>query len=194
MAREIGGVQQGECEYRGITSTFEELTRVYVLQVYQGGKLVRWEASPSPQNPDTETLVAGVFTVDSLKVSLREPPAEIARLRRAAPPAIGVVWRYSTLGAIRITAANEYAVDALAVFRQTIDDFIARMVVTTGPAVLRQGPGPDFPVVERFAAGTVFLRQEGEPAAPGWTYARLPSSQVVGWLENENLRALEYVR
>lgn len=194
-SRDIVDLQQAECEYRGITSSFEELTRVYVLQTYEESELLRWEARPSPQNPETETLVTGIFTVTSPKPSDRELPPQIAAIRRQAAPSIGITWRYSTLAAVRITAFNEYAVDALAVFRQTIDDFIAKMVVVTSPTALRQGPGADFPFVEEVKAETVLLQQP-EPGQEdsSWLYVRVPSSSVEGWIKKDNLKPLENVQ
>ena len=61
MARDISALQRAECEYRGIATSFDELTRAYILQVYEDGQLVRWQAQPSPYNPETETLVTAVL-------------------------------------------------------------------------------------------------------------------------------------
>ncbi|MCY3668680.1 MAG: hypothetical protein OXH81_23720, partial [Gemmatimonadetes bacterium] len=51
MARDIDDLQRAECEYRGIAASFDELTRAYILQVYEDGQLLRWQAQPSPYNP-----------------------------------------------------------------------------------------------------------------------------------------------
>jgi hypothetical protein len=191
VERDIGSLQQAECEYRGITSSFEELTRVYVLETYQEGKLVRWEASPSPQNPDTEALVTGIFTVEGANEPKPDVPAQIVELRNQAPPIIGVSWRYSTLASVRITAANDYAVDAIAVYRRTIDAFLARMMVVTAPAILYRGPGIDNPTVQNIDAGTVLLLEMPPEDSANWSYVRIPSTTVVGWIAEENLKALE---
>jgi len=191
MERDIASLQQAECEYRGITSSFEELTRVYVLEIYREGKLVRWEASPSPQNPDTETLVTGIFSVEGAVEPKPDVPPQIVELRHQAPPVIGVSWRYSTLASVRITAANDYAVDAIAVYRRTIDAFLARMMVVTAPAILHQGPGTDFPTVQDIEAGTVLLLETPPEDSANWSYVRIPSTTVFGWITEENLKALE---
>lgn len=196
VARDIAGMRQAECEYRGITSTFEELTRVYVLKTYQGGELIRWEGRPSPQNPASETLVTGIFKVTGVKdIEAPEIPAPIVALRDGAPSTIGVTWRYSTLAAVRITAANDYAVDALAVFQRTVDGFIAQMVFVPGPALLRQGPGTNYPIAENIEAGTVLLLQpspETAAASPSWRYVRIPSTSTFGWITEEELVTVEH--
>ena len=61
-AREIGLLQRAECEYQGIAASYDEVTRAYLVEVYKGGRLIRWQARPSPRNPETETLVTAVFT------------------------------------------------------------------------------------------------------------------------------------
>ncbi|MEW6755885.1 MAG: hypothetical protein AB1505_33645, partial [Candidatus Latescibacterota bacterium] len=63
LSRDVAALQQAEVEYRGITTTFGELTRVYVLQSFRDGELLRWEAQPGPGDPGTETLVTAVFRV-----------------------------------------------------------------------------------------------------------------------------------
>lgn len=196
LARDIASLRQAECEYRGITSTFEELTRVYVLQTYDGSELVRWEGRPSPQNPASEALVTGIFEIAGVK-NIEDPqvPEEIVALRTRASSTIGVTWRYSTLAAVRITAANDFAVDALAVFQQTVDGFISQMVFVPKPAVLRQGPGADFSIAEKVEAGTVLLVQpspQASAASPSWKYVRIPSTPTFGWIAEEELITVEH--
>jgi len=197
-ARDIASLQQTECEYRGITSTFEELTRAYVLQTYEGSELIRWEGRSSPENPASEARVTGIFRVAGVKdIEDPEVPAQIVALRGGASPIIGVTWRYSTLAAVRITAANDYAVDALAVFRRTVDEFIAQMVFVTSPVVLRQGPGAEFPAVEKVEAGTVLLLQsppEATAISPSWRYVRIPSTATFGWVSEEELITVDHDR
>ena len=69
MALDIDGLQRAECEYRGIVARFDELTRAYILQAYEDGQLLRWQAQPSPYNPETETLITAVFTATGPKES-----------------------------------------------------------------------------------------------------------------------------
>ena len=45
MALDIDALQRAECEYRGIVARFDELTRAYILQVYEDGQLLRWQRS-----------------------------------------------------------------------------------------------------------------------------------------------------
>ena len=197
-SRDIASLQQTECEYRGITTTFEELTRAYILQTYEGGRLLGWEARLSPQNPVAETLVAGIFDVASAKKGAKGAvPPEAAALRHRAPPTLKVTWRYRTLGAVHIAPANDYAADALAVYRQLVDEFIAQMMVTLVPVVLRQGPGDSFPAVEQVDEGTVLLQQSSpeETEMPStWRYVRIPSTTTFGWVAAEDLLAVEHER
>ncbi len=188
---DIARLRKTECEYRGIIANFEEVTRAYALVIYDQAKLVRWEARPSPYNPDTETLVTGLFTTTGPKSDA--PPAEprIEAARRQALPSFGVAWRYSSLGIILITAHNIYARDALAVFQQTVDGFINQMVLVTESVSLRAGPGQDFPVIEELKAGTMLLLEDQREH---WSYIRIPSTQTKGWLYKQHLRSLSHAR
>ena len=101
MALDIDGLQRAECEYRGIAASFDELTRAYILQAYEDGHLLRWQAQPSPYNPETETLVTAVFTAAGPKASA--PVPELAHLRAQSGTAgAGITWRYSKLAAVRV--------------------------------------------------------------------------------------------
>ncbi|MFA6112207.1 MAG: hypothetical protein WDA75_25900, partial [Candidatus Latescibacterota bacterium] len=147
--RDIAGLRQAECEYRGIKASFDELTRVYVLQAYEGGRLVRWEAGPNPRNPEGEALVTAVFAVTGPKAVRYAVPPELAERRQAAAPELAVTWRYGTLASVQVEPGNAYAVDAVAEYRRTVDGFVARMVVVLHDAELLQGPGPGQPSVGR---------------------------------------------
>jgi len=186
-ALDITRLQKSECEYRGIIASFEEVTQAYALKIYDGAELVRWEARPSPKNPFTETQITGVFTATSLKPYGHPAELQINAARRQALPSFEVSWRYSTLGIILITAHNIYARDALTVFRQTVDDFIAQMVIVTAPAALRKGPGPDYQIVEKVETGAVLLLEEEQEH---WSYVRIPSAKTAGWLKKEHLSVL----
>ena len=189
---EIAYLCQTECEYRGITATFETLTRTYALQTYDGPRLDRWEARPNPRHPDSETLVTGIFTAAGLKLSGDAAvPRAVAEARRQAQPSFGVVWCVSRLGGFRVTAHNVYAKDALTVFQRTVDDFIARMVVLASPAELREGPGGSYAGIRHVAAGTVLLREEQRDE---WSYVRIPETRVSGWLEEEHLVGVDRER
>ena len=84
MAKDIDRLQRAECEYKGITASFDELTRAYILKVYEQGELLRWQAEPSPFNPETETLVTAVFSAKRQKIPA--DTAAIAQIRNEAPP------------------------------------------------------------------------------------------------------------
>ena len=185
MARDIGQLQRAECEYRGITASFDEVTRAYILQVYEGGLLLRWQAQPSPFNPETETLITAVFTATGQKAPAPNP--EIARFR-AGSQAEGITWRYSTLAATRISAHGDYAQDAMTVFRITVDDFVDRMVYAPTAVALRDATSPAGEVLAQIEAGTVLLVEEEREA---WLHVRRPSSKETGWLPRSQVRFID---
>ena len=93
MARDIDALQRAECEYRGIVARFDELTRAYILQVYEDGELLRWQAQPSPYNPETETLVTAVFTTvwsQGIRSTCPSWPISAPRVGRQVPESLGV--------------------------------------------------------------------------------------------------------
>lgn len=186
MARDISGLQRAECQYRGIVARFDELTRAYILQVYDGGQLLRWQAQPSPYNPETETLVTAVFTAAGPKASA--PVPELAHLRAQSGAGAGVTWRYSTLAAVRVAPHGDLARDAMAVFRATVDGFVERMVYAPGGGALRTAPAPSAPVLARVEAGAVLLVEEERA---GYVRVRRPPASAAGWLERGHVRAVE---
>lgn len=188
--RDVAGLRQAECEYRGIKASFDELTRAYVLQVYEGGRVVRWEAGPNPRNPEGEALVTAVFSVTGSKAVRYVVPPELAEQRRAAVPELAVTWRFGTLAAVQIEPGNAYAADALDEYRRTVDGFVARMVVVLHDAELRQGPGTEHPPVGRVTGGTVLLLETDADPASAWAPVRIPSTPTAGWIERDNLKAV----
>ena len=187
MARDIDGLQRAECEYRGIAASFDELTRAYILQAYEDGQLLRWQAQPSPYNPETETLVTAVFTAAGPKTSA--PLPELAHLRAQSGSAgAGITWRYSRLAAVRIEPHGDLARDAMAVFRATIDDFVERMVYAPDGGALRADPTPNAPVLARVEAGAVLLVEEEQA---GYVRVRQPPATAAGWLERKHVRVVE---
>jgi len=187
MARDIDDLQRAECEYRGIVARFDELTRAYILQVYEDGQLLRWQAQPSPYNPETETLVTAVFTAAGPKTSA--PLPELAHFRAQSGSAgAGITWRYSRLAAIRVAPHGDLARDAMAVFRATIDDFVKRMVYAPGGGALRADPTPNAPVLARVEAGVVLLVEEEQA---GYVRVRQPPATAAGWLERKHVRVVE---
>ncbi len=189
MARDIDALQRAECEYRGIAASFDELTRAYILQTYEDGQLLRWQAQPSPYNPETETLVTAVFTTTGPKASA--PVPELAHLRAQSGSAgAGVTWRYSKLAAVRVAPHGDLAHDAMAVFRATIDSFVERIVYAPTGGVLRAAPAPNAPMLARIEAGAVLLVEEERA---GYVRVRQPPATAAGWLERKQVRAVEEV-
>ena len=182
-------LRRAQCEYRGITATFEEVTRAYALKAYEQAELLRWEAGPSPDNPAIETLVWAVFSAAG--VAPDPVPLAVREVRRQGLSTFGVGWRYNQLVSTQITPYNAYARDALAVFRRTVDDFIAQMVVVKTPAALRTGPGPDHAIVDSVQAGTVLLLENSQE---GWGQVRIPSTPTVGWLATDTFYQLAHVQ
>ena len=185
MARDIDGLQRAECEYQGIVARFDELTRAYILQVYEGGQLLRWQARPSPYNPETETLVSAVFTAAGPKAAA--PVPELAPLRPHSPAEAEITWRYSKLAATQVAPHSALARDALAVFRATVDGFIERMVYAPASGVLRAAPAPNAPMLGRIEAGVVLLVEEERA---GYVRVRQPPAAAAGWLKREQVRAV----
>ncbi len=187
MARDIDDLQRAECEYRGIAASFDELTRAYILQAYEDGQLLRWQAQPSPYNPETETLVTAVFTAAGPKASA--PVPELAHLRtQSGLTGAGITWRYSKLAAVRVAPHGDLAHDAMAVFRATVDDFVERMVYAPTGGVLRAAPVPSAPVLTRVEAGAVLLVEEERA---GYVRVRQPPASAAGWLERTQVLAVE---
>ena len=189
MTRDIDALQRAECEYRGIAASFDELTRAYILQVYEGGQLLRWQAQPSPYNPETETLVTAVFTAAGPKASA--PLPELAHLRvQSRTAGAGVTWRYSKLAAIQVAPHGDLARDALAVFRATVDGFVERMVYAPVGGVLHTAPAPNAPTLTRVEPGAVLLVEEERA---DYVRVRQPPAGAAGWLERKHVRAVEKI-
>ena len=186
MARDIEQLQRAECEYRGISASFDELTRAYILKVYKGGQLLRWQAEPSPYNPETETLITAVFTARGQKNPTDNDAIDDIRDKSRA--AVGITWRYSTLAATRITAHGDFALDAMAVFRQTVDDFVDRMVYAPAPIELLSERSLAAPVHALVEQGAVMLIEEEQGA---WLRVRQPSSTDTGWLKRDQIQYVD---
>ena len=46
-------VRSAECRYRGISASFDELTRAYALTAFEDSELENWTSRPTPNHPDT---------------------------------------------------------------------------------------------------------------------------------------------
>ena len=196
IGRDVRYVRRAECEYRGITGSFEDVTRAYVLETYDGSELIGWKGEPSRSNPESETLVTAWYRVDEAKPVVEAiVPDSMRTLRRHASPRLPIIWRYGTLAGVRIEAANDYARDAIAVFRLTVDRFIRSMVVAESDLVLRTAPAPNADIAHRVGAGTVLLREiplaSATPVATNWSYVRVPSTTRCGWAPTERLKPVQ---
>ena len=182
MARDISALQRAECEYRGIAARFDELTRAYILQAYEDGHLLRWQAQPSPYNPQTETLVTAVFTAAGPKASA--PGSDLAHVRTQGG---GITWCYSKLAAVRVAPHGDLARDAMAVFSATVDGFVERMVYAPAGGVLRTAPDPSASVLAPIEAGAVLLVEEERA---GYVRVRQPPAAAAGWLKRTQVQAV----
>lgn len=187
--REILLLQGTECEYKGIKTTFDEMTKAYALTIYNKASFVRWDAQPNPDNPDTEALVSGIFTTWGVATSPRKESIDqkVIEIRRKAVPSLVVTWRVKKLAGVDIVPHNGYAHDAIAVYRRTVNNLIDRMVFTIHTTAMREGPGDDYAVIKPLEIGTVLL-QEGEEGA--WVCVRVPSTVIQGWVGKGDTQAI----
>jgi len=177
-------VKSAKCEYRGITASFEELTRAYTLKAYDDPRLLGWKVRPG-RNPDSEAIVTCRFRVSGPKFST-DADSSVVELRRGAGSSLAVTWYLNTLAEIRITAGQDpYALDALEVFRQTIDDLLGRLVVLAESSSLREEPGSDSLILADVGAGDILLEEKRSLA---WSFVRVPSTATAGWLHSKRLR------
>ena len=195
VGRDVDRLRQAECEYRGITATFEDLTRAYLLEAYQDGEVVRWEGQPARGNPEYESVVTAWCRAGGPRPSReRTVPAAAAARRSAAGGRFPVRWRYGTLAAVRIEPANEFASDALAVFRATVDRLVRSLVIVEEATPLRADPAADAAVLRQVEAGSVLVKEEapaGAAAAPGWCFVRVPATPERGWIASDRLAPVD---
>ena len=178
-------VRSAECEYRGITASFDELTRAYALTAFRNPRLQGWDARPNPASPETEALVTAAFLVDGLLPP--EDGAEVPDLRRRVGETLRVTWRLNSLAAVPVNAFDDFARDALDSFRRTVDGMLERMVYLPRPAGLRAVPGAADST--RLEAATVLLLEGGpEGRRRGWTRVRVSADTTAGWVRSDLLR------
>ena len=184
-ALDIELVRSGKVEYKGIEANFEELSRAYALTVFSEAEFLGWSAIPNPTHPEAEALVTCRF-----RVAGAAPGSSPAG-------ALDVTWRLNTLAGIQIAAHDDVAQDAIANFRNTVEDFLDRLVlVGKEDAFLRSGPGPGHPVVDTLDPGTPLLREE---TAGEWTRVKPAGSGMKGttaasgWLRSEHLGLLPHI-
>ena len=192
-ALDIELVRSGKVEFKGIEATFEELSRAYALTVFSEAEFLGWSAVPNPTHPEAEALVTCRFRVAGAAPGSSPAGAAPPQVRHRAGP-LDVTWRLNTLAGIGIAPHDEVARDAIANFRNTVEDFLDRLVlVGKEDAFLRGGPGPGHPVVDTLDPGTPLLREE---TAGEWTRVKPAGSGMQGttaasgWLRSEHLGLL----
>jgi hypothetical protein len=180
---DIDRVRWAECEYRGITATFETLSKAYALKAYKSAEFIGWDARPSPRNPETEALVSCRFQVQGVVADSTFADSTL-ELRRAVGSNLEITWRLNTLYRIRISEHDDYARDALFMFTRTVDELHDRIAVVGAATTLRSGPGQGHETVASLEVGTIVLQGE---QADGWSSIEVHGDTLAGWLETERL-------
>ena len=188
---DVESVRAAECEYRGITASFDEITRAYALTNFDNPRLQGWQARPNPASPDTEALVTASFLVDGARP--REDGAETLpspALRHGTDQPLEVTWRLNRLAAVPVNAFGGHARGALDSFRRTVDGLLGRMVYLAQPAGLRASPGAaDSTRLE--SATVLLLEDDAGGRAEGWTRVRVPADTTAGWVRSDLLRPVQ---
>ena len=178
---DVESVRAAECEYRGITASFDEITRAYALTDFDNPRLQGWQARPNPASPETEALVTASFLVAG-----NPPPAP----GRGTDQTLEVTWRLNSLAAVPVNPFGGHARGALDSFRRTVDGLLGRMVYLAGPAGLRASPGAADST--RLEAATVLLLEEhADGPTDGWTRVRVPADTTAGWVRSDLLRPVD---
>tara|TARA_Y100001978_G_scaffold83837_1_gene75221 strand:- start:6040 stop:6690 length:651 start_codon:yes stop_codon:yes gene_type:complete len=186
VENDLLSLRKAECSYRGITATYEEVTEAYIIENYARGSVLGWRVQPNPRNPDNESLVTAIYQVEGPPKPDGRPFVD--RLRSSAPPNVSITWRYSSLAAIRIEPANDYARDALGSFTNIVDSFISRMVVAVEDIALSTRPNSTPSGDKYVSKGTVLLMEKREN---DWVEVRQPSSPLSGWAPKTSLLSVE---
>ena len=189
-ALDLERVRSAECEYRGITASFDEITRAYALTAFDNPRLQGWQARPNPASPETEALVTATFLVDGARPpqagAENPPPAP----RHGTGETLEVTWRLNSLAAVPVNAFGDHARGALDSFRRTVDGLLGRMVYLSRPAGLRAAPGAaDSTRLE--AATVLLLEDDAGRRANGWTRVRIPADTTAGWVRSHLLRPVQ---
>ncbi len=180
-------VRSAECAYRGITASFEELSRAYALSVYREARFIGWEARPNPHHPEAEALVVGTFAVAGLQDS---PPASWGKgpeIRASVRGHLSLTWCLNNMGQVRVLPHDDFARDAVEVFRETVDRHVDRMSYLAEAAILRAEPDPAAAAVAELNIGQLLLRERRQG---GWIHVSLPSSRTQGWVDSSLARPI----
>lgn len=179
-------VRSAECRYRGISASFDELTRAYALTAFEDSELENWTSRPNPNHPDTEALIRCRFRVSGPRDDAPAARGPVTAEHRAAvDDVLDITWRLSTVAAVQVQPYSPLARDALDVFRTIVDRLLDRMVYLNDEIDLLDAP--DGVPVGRLSAGTLLLREEHEGA---WAFVRVPSDTTAGWVLDERLRSV----
>ena len=185
MAEAILSMRTTECEYRGIKTTFENMTKAYGLQAFRETEFLGWEAEPDPDDPLVDTLVRGRFRTGSVADASN---VSFGERRGRGVPVLEVTWRVHGLGEVDIIPDDFFAQDAVQVFKDLVDGFLARTFVTLTNLHLRDGPGPEYEFVREIEAGKALTEVERRG---DWWRMRIPATDVEGWVERWNLKSVE---
>ena len=179
-------VRSAECQYRGITASFDELTHAYALTAFAGVELEGWTSHPNPDHPDTEALVHCRFRVSGPKEDAPAARGPVTTEHRAAvEELLEVSWRLNTVASVQVQPHTPLAQDALDVFRMTVDRLLDRMVYLNDDMDLLDAP--DGVAVTHISAGTLLLRDRLQGP---WAFVRVPSDTTAGWVPDGSLRSV----
>lgn len=184
-AEAVLSMRTTECEYRGIKTTFENMTKAYGLQVFEGVEFLGWEAEPDPDDPLVDTLVRGRFRTEGVADT---SSAYVEERRGRGVPTLEVTWRVGGLGELDIVPEDFFARDAVQVFKSLVDGFFKRTFVTLRNVQLRDGPGPEYDLVRKMEAGKALTEVERRG---DWWRMRIPATDVEGWIERWNVKSIE---
>ena len=185
MTEAILSMRTTECEYRGIKTTFENMTKAYGLQAFSGTEFLGWEAEPDPDDPLVDTLVRGRFRTEDVADTSNGDSGE---RRRRGVPSLEVSWRGCGLGEVDIVPDDFFARDAVQVFKDLVDGFLARTFVTLRNVQLRDGPGLEYEFAREVEAGKALTEVERRG---DWWRMRIPATDLEGWVERWNLKSVE---
>jgi hypothetical protein len=179
-------LRSAECQYRGISASFDELTRAYALTVFEEAELQDWTSRPNPNHPDTEALIRCRFLVSGRKADAPEARGSLTAEHRAAvSDIVDVTWKLSTVASVQVQPGSALGQDALDVFRLTVDRLLDRMVYLNEAVHLLDAP--DGVAVGKLTPGTLLLREE---LAGTWAFVRVPSDTTAGWVPDAELRSV----
>lgn len=112
--------------YKGISATYEEISKQYPPSSFIGAEFVGYETRPDPKNP-VATLVTLKYTTKGIdKDILKDPNVNIVTRKKIneAVPNLAITWRVNSLLSLKISPYNFYASDAIQVHKEMIDGIV----------------------------------------------------------------------